>query len=311
MTSLVAVYILFIFLIILLRTITRRARGVSMSNLEKNLAVVATISATIWAILAILADYVIPNLPIISGMPPIVVWLIFVVLVIITAIVAIRYYSIRQPIPDIRFTQLTVHFSSRKDTPENSSERPRFVVFEKTKQAYWVSDLIQPYILAHKIDWYTHDNEQTLYAHFKEQGITVNKRKALADELGLWLTPYGTLRIAYNPLNEELLRKFSEHKLKGKFKNFQIAFIFPWYTWFSRNLETRVFPPDKILLINFQTKIAHPPPSSVLQLYRNGVLACDDYHRFPLELLRCWCWRHGWKFDRRPLTESELLGENQ
>lgn len=210
-----------------------------------------------------------------------------------------------------RFAHLTIHYSSRKDSPtESNPQRPYVVVNENTKQAYWVSKLIEPYIKQYKFDWYTHDDEAKLRAWLRTQKVNLNQNKPSPEDLGLWLTAYGTLMPLHNPLNLEAIHKFRQQKNNGKFNDLQIAFIFPWYTYFSRSLFNRSFPPDKRLLLNFTTHVANSLPPSHLQLYREEILPSDTYTRFPLEPLWFWCWRQSperFHLDKKHVNENELL----
>jgi hypothetical protein len=72
---------------------------------------------------------------------------------------------------DTRFTHLTVHYSQRIDNPDiEKPARPYYVTNSRTNQAYWVSDLLEPYVRQHKIDWFSHDGEKALRDYFKKQG---------------------------------------------------------------------------------------------------------------------------------------------
>lgn len=92
------------------------------------------------------------------------------------------------------FQNLEVHYSQKTDTPDTKKPaKPYYIVNKKTKQAYWVSDLIIPYVKSKKIQYDSHDGEKALKTSFKEAKYHINPVNPSPNELGLELMEDGSL----------------------------------------------------------------------------------------------------------------------
>jgi hypothetical protein len=217
---------------------------------------------------------------------------------------------------DPRFRRLHIYFSDSQDSPTSKElHRPYYVVYEVTKQAYYVPELIFPYLRQQKIACTTYPNKTALLNHFKQAGIHPNNIQPPSSDLdlGLWLKPNGSLVVAERRLEPEMLEKLKKLKLEGKFKNYQIAFLNPWYCWFfpCRRVENYAFPPTKRILV--KGKEAFGAPEESLDLTRfNKIIPMDKCTPRPYEDITKWCKRKkGWKFESRTFTVEELAGDYQ
>jgi len=215
---------------------------------------------------------------------------------------------------DPRFIHLKVFYSDSHDTPDAKPPRhPYYVLNCNTKQAYYVPDLIVPFVRPHKFSWASYYDKEVLLAYFKEQGITPNNRDPSDEELGLWLKPNGSLVLAEPKLEPDLLERLEKRKLEGKLKDFQIAFLYPWYCWFLRFhfVEIKVYPPNRRLLANVRTKEAFVAPSTSMDLCNKEIVGHQPYTPRPWESISKWCKRkHGWTFKQRTFTVEELAGDH-
>ncbi len=83
-------------------------------------------------------------------------------------------------------SHLVVHYSSRNDMPNKpNTSRPRYVINNETKEAYWVSTPIHDLLSKGKIQWHTHDNEKALHNYLRENDIHLNNRDGMFKELGM------------------------------------------------------------------------------------------------------------------------------
>lgn len=86
------------------------------------------------------------------------------------------------------FAHLTILYSRRIDSPDNPNPaRPRYVLNNRTNQAYRVSTWLEPYIAHHKINWHTFESKEALMQYFKEQNVYVCERDPTPEELGIVL----------------------------------------------------------------------------------------------------------------------------
>jgi len=86
---------------------------------------------------------------------------------------------------DPKFIHLTIHYSQRTDTPDTlNPARPRYVVDNKRKEAYWIPTWLEPFIKQHRISWNTHDGETALKKYFRKNKITVHNDNPLPEDLG-------------------------------------------------------------------------------------------------------------------------------
>jgi len=189
---------------------------------------------------------------------------------------------------DPGFSYLMVYYSDRKDSPDSTKpHRPYYIVNSKntqSKQAYWVSDLIEDSVRKHTFSFCTFDGEPALRAYFKEQDIHNNERFVTSgEELGLGFRSDGSLYGKLKKMDPELLRRFKDNK--QKFYDFKLALIYTWG-------KPEVYPPRKRLLIKISTKEAFEPPIIDLELYDNDILSGENYSRLPHEPYFIWCLRH-------------------
>jgi hypothetical protein len=86
---------------------------------------------------------------------------------------------------DSKFNHLLICFSQRTETPFTTSQsRPRYIINNNTKQAYWVSTYVDINIKG-KSNWHTFEGEKAIMNYFKEHRITFNNRDPTIEELGL------------------------------------------------------------------------------------------------------------------------------
>jgi hypothetical protein len=181
-----------------------------------------------------------------------------------------------------------VYYSDRKDSPDSAKlHHPYYIVNSKntqSKQAYWVSDLIEDCVRKHVFSFCTFDGETALKTYFEEQNIHNNGRFIIStEELGLRFRRDGSLYGISEKMEPELLQKFKNNK--QKFYDFKLVMI---YTFGKQE----AYPPSKRLLLKIPTKEAFEPPITDLELYENGILSGENYSRFPYEPYTFWCFRH-------------------
>lgn len=210
---------------------------------------------------------------------------------------------------DYRFKHLRLEFSRTEENPRTSEpHKPVFVVNLYAKQAYYLSDLIRPYVK--RIASTSHDSEQILKQSLRKQKITINERKEFfPEELNLWIRPDGEPQPQEKGIDSATLQQLKEFAHNGKFKKLQIAYIYPWYCWTRSSMESHC-PPDKRLLIDFSTpeRIARPAPAESHTLTYENILKEDSYTKlYPFMSLPRWCKHYKYKFDRQPYDLSELL----
>ncbi len=315
MTPLVTICALFIFSVIVSRFLAKRKRDVPLSKTEI-FAILGTLLTIVWAVLSIISDYIVPNLPLFSKIPPQAIWTIFGSLLVITIIMVIIAWKKNHDTLDPRFKNLRIVYSRKTDTPDTKQpDRPYYVVNNNTKQAYYVPDLIVRYIRHHKFSWNSYESERAILAHFKRQDIHNNDDFASDRQLGLWYKPNGSLVLAEPTLEPEILSKLKKRMLEGKFKHFQIVFLYPRIYWFLRFEYARnlTWPPAKRLLVNTDTKEAFPPPPTSMALVENGIIGCELHTPRPWEDISAWCKRkRGWTFEpEQRVTVEELVGDYQ
>lgn len=201
---------------------------------------------------------------------------------------------------DLRFDYLIVWYSDSRDIPETENpHRPYFIVNGHTKQAYYVSDLIAPYVKKRKFSFYTRSSKRALLAHFKKQGITPNHNNPKQEELGLIINKDGSLtalpKIIYELKNRKL------HDL-------EILWLFPWY---YRLLPSRFRGkhPNKRLLRKFSTKEVFKPPHYDLELVKIGKLAKDNKIMKRGDHLKDWSERNGYTYINRRFNDEDFLAE--
>jgi hypothetical protein len=299
----------FIFLLWFILFWNKAKRGVPLDREERVLAwlgiifIIVSLSFQILEWAGVTPSFLVPYLA------AIVLGFAVVGLICIT-IIAFFVWIKRHIRHDARFKHLTVHYSSRKDSPKvMEPNSPRFIVNGDTKQAYWVSDLIEPYVRQNKIDWFTHDNLHELRVHFKKQNINENKRKPYPHELGLWIKPNGSLALIEPELKPEMLERLETCKRKGKLKNYEIAFLNPWYCWILRSqfFIRQAYPPNKRIIANLSTKEAFGAPYENLDIIKHNLISHNSYSPRPTEDISKWCKRKkGCTFKQRTLTVEEL-----
>ena len=198
-----------------------------------------------------------------------------------------------------RFAHLTIHYSQITDTPDTPNPaRPRYVANTTTNEAYWVSDLLEPYIRQRKISWHAHDGSEALKTHFKKNRIHPNEHDPKPEDLGLSLSRDGSLQ-SPDPNFVELLSKLEGKKLD----NLRILKLFPWYSYFSTSGYT-----SKRLLLKHSTNETFDSPLHDLELAEKGIIDSENYTMKPFESLEAWSKRHKYRYIRKRYTEGELLG---
>jgi len=87
---------------------------------------------------------------------------------------------------DPKFIHLTVHYSQRTDTPDTlNPARPRYVVNNRTKQAYWIPTWLERFVKQHRLSWNSHDGEKALRSYLKESKIAIHNDNPLPADIGL------------------------------------------------------------------------------------------------------------------------------
>jgi hypothetical protein len=213
---------------------------------------------------------------------------------------------------DPRFKHLRIFYSDRDDKPDaERPKRPYYVCIGN--QAYYVPDLIVPFIRPHKFSWVSYDSKEALLAYFEEQGITPKNKYPSDEELGLWLKQNGSLVLAEPKLEPDLLERLKKRKLEGKLDDFQIVFLYPWYSWFLKFLHIDVvkkgFPPYRRVLANLRTKEAFFAPPTCIDLYDKKIVGGVHYLPRPWESTAKFCKRfRGWAFQHEEFTAEKLAG---
>jgi hypothetical protein len=207
------------------------------------------------------------------------------------------------------FAHLVIHLSDRLDTPDSPQlHNPRYVSYKS--QAYWIDDEIGLHFRQHEIArWLSYDGEKKLQKSLGIQGIHINDKYPSVEDLGLWHKPDGSLMLAVDPFEQDVMLKLQERKRKGELKQYELALIYPWHCARRKWLNS-FFPSDKRLLLNHDTHIACPPPEGHMRLWHDNLIHWDTYRKWvPYERSGLWCWFHGFKFSREPCDISELTGE--
>lgn len=287
----------------------------SLSKVGEALAIIAAIVTIVWGTLAIINDYVIPHMAILSAIPPYVEWAILGVLFFITAILVIRFYRAKKgqiaqqkkkmttndsslANVDPRLWYIEIYYSDKNDSPDTiEPHRPYYVVNRKSGQAYWVSDLVINHVRRHTFCFYTYNNATKLQEYLRSQDITINERAPSGEELGLRFFLDGSLYVMSEIAPEEL-QKYEENK--RKFQDFKIVLV---YTYGYK----RIYPPTRRLLVKISSNEAFHPPLHDRDLIDNCIINNEDAKRFSFEPYRIFCWRKGWKYRpwRYPL-ENEI-----
>lgn len=301
----ITIGVAFITSVIALYLFNKQRRGIFLSKLEK-----AALLIGITVDILLIADIVIPNVPFLSAIlgevPSEAIWFVFgassicFMLAIVFQVRRIRTTralssQVSTSTTDPRFAHLTIHYSQVRDAPDvQNPARPRYVTNNRTKQAYWVSDLLEPYVRQHKISWYSHDGEKTLLAYLDHEHYSANRRAPLPEELELSFDKDGSLKLLQVQMESDLMSKLKGRKLE----DLQIVF-----------LERRRFlssPARRKLLLKFSTKQAFLPPSCTYELVDNGIVTFEGYGMYPWEGCKRWCKRHGYTLIRQHYPDSEL-----
>lgn len=197
---------------------------------------------------------------------------------------------------DPRFAHLTVHYSNIRDTPDTENPaRPRFVTDNGRKQAYWVSDLLEPYIRQHKICWFSYNGQRALMASLDRENYGIRRRAPLPEELGLSIDNDGSLKLAkVSKVESDLVSKLRDSKLE----DLQVVFL--------ERKRFRSLSARRTLLLKFSTKEAFLSPPFAPALVENGIVTSETYGMHRWQTCKCWCKRHGYTFTERHYPESEL-----
>jgi len=198
---------------------------------------------------------------------------------------------------DGRFNHLTVHYSRRDDSPDTAQpSRPRYVENSKTNEAYWISDLLEPYVKHHNIGWTTHESEKKLKEYFRKQGIHPNDKNPRPEQLGLGQLRDGNL---YPLLEADLINKFKGRKLD----DLRILFLVPFYSaiYHSRSKRT--------LLLKLSSKQTFEAPACYYELESERIVDSQTYTMRPWDSCKRWSERQGYTFNQRRFTQNELLQE--
>jgi uncharacterized membrane protein YeaQ/YmgE (transglycosylase-associated protein family) len=194
------------------------------------------------------------------------------------------------------FTHLTVHYDGK-------SNKPEFITNNKTKQAYWVSEILTPYVRKHSIPTHRHKKGQ-IQTYCKEQEITLNERDPLPSELGLRYRMDKTLTWTYSKMNTDFLNKLSGKKLD----DLKVVFLYPWYYYFISTKMREL--PNKSLLLKISTKEAFEPPRITMDLIEKDIIPSQILILKPRESLKKFAKRYdGYTYNRRCFTENALLKE--
>lgn len=209
----------------------------------------------------------------------------------------------QEPYHDPRFANLMICYSRRDDTPDTPiPARPRYVVNSQTNQAYWVSDLLEPYIRQHKIGWYSFNDEKELRNHFQKHGIVTNDiPQKQPEDLGLHLRRDGLLEFVDLDL-ERLLKRLDGRKIDGV----TIFKLYPWHYYYRK----KPFYTNKRLLLKHSTHEVFVAPFHDLELIDRGLIDSDNKCRRPFESLRRWSKRMKYTYMDRRYSEAELLVQN-
>jgi len=202
----------------------------------------------------------------------------------------------KSTIIDPRFAHLTVHYSQLRDSPDTENPaRPTYITDNGKKRAYRASDMLQPYIRQHKINFQSHESGRALEAYFRKHNIEYEDIDPLPEQIGLKFDTDGSLILAKD---SEILSKLKDRKLDG----LRIAFL-SRFSLFAEGHEV-----TRTLLLKFSTKEAFESPLYARELIANGNIDFQHYAMRPWESCKRWSKRYGYKFIERRYTESELLG---
>ncbi len=208
--------------------------------------------------------------------------------------------------PDMKYNRhllhLRIHYSQKNDTPKTKSPaKPYYVVYWDAKQAYWVPDLISSQIKKGKIQYNSHDGLNALQKHFKNNGITTNKRNPTLTELGLELDKNGNLlRLIPEP---DIITKLKGRRLS----DVELVCLFPWHYHF-RNRDNF---PNKILLRKYSTNVTFHAPTVFSKLIEYGIVSRDNCIIYPWENLKRWSKRKGYTYYPQRFSDEQLLAELQ
>jgi cell division protein FtsW (lipid II flippase) len=89
---------------------------------------------------------------------------------------------------DPKFVHLTVVYSQRTDSPDNSiPARPRYVLNNKRNQAHRVSTWLEPYIAQHKTNWHTFEDKEALMRYLKKNNVDAHEHDPTPEDLDVVL----------------------------------------------------------------------------------------------------------------------------
>jgi hypothetical protein len=283
----------------------KQRRGIPLSKLEK-----AAIIIGIALDIVLIADTVSPKIAVLStilgNVPLEVRWFIFgasAACFILPIVLKVREIRTKHAPPiklttsttDLRFADLTIHYSQIKDTPDTQNPaRPVYVTENRKKQAYWVSNLLEPYVIQHKIFSYSHDGEKALTAYLELEHYEIIRRAPLPEELGLSINQDGSVELAKVKTESDLVSKLKGRKLE----DLQIVFLERKRFLSIANRRT--------LLLKISTKQAFLAPTCAPELLENGIVTSERLGMFRWESCKCWCKRHGYTLIERHYRESEL-----
>lgn len=191
----------------------------------------------------------------------------------------------------VQFAHLTVYYSKRG--------KQDYVTNNKTKYAYWVSDLLESRIKRHKIPMHHYKEKETLPNYLKTNGFTVFEKDPLPEELGLiYLENKSFILIDPPKESSNLCTKLMGHKLE----DLQVVYL--------HRIDLRVILQGHIsvhrvlLLKKSETWLA---PDCLSELLKNGIIVnslISSMHFW--EDCNGWSVRNHYTFHPWAYPESEL-----
>ncbi len=199
------------------------------------------------------------------------------------------------------FEYLTIHYSQKGDTPDTPKPaRPRYVTNNKTKQAYWIPELLEPYIKQGLFSWDTYDGGDALLSDLKKQHYKINSTYPSLEELGLYVKWNKKLTTTEDV---QMVIKLRGHKLD----DWRLIYLYPLHRYI--HMWFRKTPPNARLLLKVSINQTFIPPPNDLELVYKRIIQHYSKIKYPFESVKRWSERHNYEYMGRSINEEELINE--
>jgi hypothetical protein len=117
---------------------------------------------------------------------------------------------------------------------------PKYIANKRTGKVYLIpNDFIEKYVRTQAItSREAYSSDEKLRADLLSKGYSFIPREAKLRYLDIYCSPSGRLRVIQN-IDASTLAKLKEKKEQGKFKDYQLVFIYPWWHRFFKKSSSR------------------------------------------------------------------------